>query len=142
MRLARAIADRADASDEQVVQAARDVRRYFVEALPLHVADEDDSIAPRLRGRDRSLDEALSVVTAEHAAMNALLDELTSRCASIASAPGDCDRVGLRACIDALDRHWDEHLALEERLVIPAAKTLEPAIVAAIRDEMTARRTR
>src|SRR5690606_15926791 len=50
VELAHEAAIRMDAPVEQVIQACADVERYFVEALPLHVADEEESIAPRLKG--------------------------------------------------------------------------------------------
>src|SRR5690606_33889983 len=38
------------APSSETAQACADVERYFKEALPLHVADEEESITPRLRG--------------------------------------------------------------------------------------------
>src|SRR5690606_18929577 len=39
------------APPEEVAAACARVERYFVQAFPLHVRDEEDSVLPRLRGR-------------------------------------------------------------------------------------------
>src|SRR5690349_17228873 len=54
------------ARDDDVWATAGGVARYFDDALPLHEADEDDSIAPRLG----DLPE-VAAMRAEHEAMHA-----------------------------------------------------------------------
>src|SRR5574341_1715069 len=54
------------AEPAEVADAAARVHRYFALALPLHAQDEDQSIAPRLRGRDRAVDHELEIVAREH----------------------------------------------------------------------------
>jgi hypothetical protein len=77
---------------EEVREAAGQVRRYFLEALPLHVADEDESIVPRLRGRDAEVDAALATMSAEHEGHRAPLAELVSTCAALEAAPAAATR--------------------------------------------------
>src|SRR5215468_1101653 len=50
----------------EVREVARRITRYFSEALPLHVADEEESIMPRLRGKTAELDASLSEMREEH----------------------------------------------------------------------------
>jgi hypothetical protein len=47
-------------SVDEIRDAASRVSRYFSEALPLHVADEEESILPRLAGRNPEPDLALA----------------------------------------------------------------------------------
>jgi hypothetical protein len=49
--LAGRLANCGPVSDTEVSDAAARVVRYFSESLPLHVADEEESILPRLLGR-------------------------------------------------------------------------------------------
>src|SRR4051812_25565021 len=64
--LARRLASTHGLSEEEVRDAAARVTRYFSEALPLHVADEEQSILPRLSGRSPELDAALNGMQREH----------------------------------------------------------------------------
>src|SRR5690606_25886197 len=50
----------------EVTDAADGVRRYLAVALPLHAADEELSITPRLRARAPSLAPALDRMCQEH----------------------------------------------------------------------------
>src|SRR5689334_19419821 len=50
-------------------ETAAAVRRYFTVALPLHVADEDRSISPRLRARAPAVAALLDELEVEHAAI-------------------------------------------------------------------------
>src|SRR6185503_861481 len=59
------IADAGGATELEIRDAAAAVRRYFAEALPLHVADEDEDLAPLLAGRDPAIDAALATMSAE-----------------------------------------------------------------------------
>src|SRR5687768_5521196 len=60
--LARRAATLRHVPADQIARACADVERYFSEALPLHVADEEESIAPRLRGLSPEVDDALAVM--------------------------------------------------------------------------------
>ncbi len=56
LALARRIAEVGPSAPGTVPEAAARVRRYFTEALPLHARDEEESILPRLRGLDPTVD--------------------------------------------------------------------------------------
>src|ERR1051326_5002660 len=60
INLAGRLAKAEEISDTDVRDGAGRVARYFSEALPLHVADEEQSILPRLQGKSAELDAALS----------------------------------------------------------------------------------
>jgi hypothetical protein len=90
-----------DGTPAERAEAAAGVVRYFTVALPLHAADEDDSLAPRLRGRDAAVDAALATMTAEHVAhagpLAAVVDAARAVVAAPATVPPD-----LAAAADAL----------------------------------------
>ncbi len=50
----------------EVAEAAAGVHRYFTQALPLHARDEEESVLPRLRGRDPEVDRELAEMVHEH----------------------------------------------------------------------------
>jgi hypothetical protein len=118
--LARRLAGAADAPADEVAAAALRVRRYFVEALPRHVEDEEASLLPRLRGRGDALDAALTAMHDQHGAQGPLEHALIALCDELAA-----DGV---------------HLAGEEGVVFPALAALPDADRRAIRAEMRARR--
>lgn len=139
--IARLAATR-EASDEEVVQALARVERYFEEALPLHVADEEESLVPRLRGRDRELEEALEAMRAQHAEHDAALVALLGASASLRERPRDEERRrALAAAAERLEAAFAEHLALEERVVFPAIRRLlSPEVQREVVRELRARR--
>jgi len=141
--LARRLADATDAPPEQVVDAAERVARYFGVALPLHAADEEASLAPRLRGHDADLDRALAVMRDEHDAHDAAVAAVCAVCEALAADPSRHAALAVRLgqAADALAAHFDAHLAAEEAVVVPAARRLLDADArAAVLAEMRARR--
>ena len=142
MSLARAIATRNDATDVLVRDAARDVKRYFTEALPRHAADEDETVRPRLMGRSTALDATLERMTREHARLDTQLALLCAMCDALMVDPAvrKTRRAALTTLLDGLDTLWAAHLGPEEREIFPIVRTLEPSVCDAIRDEMRARR--
>jgi iron-sulfur cluster repair protein YtfE (RIC family) len=142
LRLGRAAGLPAALPADDVAAAAARVRRYFVEALPRHVEDEEQSLLPRLRGRSGALDAALTAMHDQHGAQGRLEQALIAVCAELA---GDPSRHAARAAalVDAataLDAAYAEHLAGEERVVFPALAGLPDAERRAVRAEMRARR--
>ena len=126
-----------------VVDAAERVRRYFGEALPLHAQDEEESLAPRLRGRDPALDRALERMAREHLEHGPLLARLIALCVRLEGEPSahDAVRAELAAVATALSEAMEAHLAAEERDIFPALATaLDPPTRARIASEIRARR--
>ena len=132
--LARPAADVADGADG--------VRRYLALALPLHVADEDLSLTPRLLARAPATEAALARMHGEHLAHEALIADVAARCAAIARAPAQLASLGphLAGPAAELRAALALHLEEEERDVFPSLAALTPDDVAAILAELRGRR--
>jgi iron-sulfur cluster repair protein YtfE (RIC family) len=107
-----------DAPDVEIADAAARVHRYFTEALPLHVADEEQSLAPRLRRVAPDTLEALRTMEREHRAHEALLAQLVGAWDALRTDPGR--RHETRVAAMRLRDELEPHLQAEERLIIPA----------------------
>jgi iron-sulfur cluster repair protein YtfE (RIC family) len=128
---------------DELRDAAQRVRRYFVEALPLHVADEEQTVLPRLRGRDAAVDAALDAMHAEHLAHEPHLVALVATCHALALQPSRHDelRPTLETSAAALHRDFLTHLAGEEAIVFPAIERwIDAAERTAMLAELRARR--
>ncbi len=120
---------------DQVAEACAQIGRYFREAMPRHVADEEESILPRLRGRAADIDAALAGMHEQHAAHEEHVAEL----AAAVAAPEARPRIATAAA--ALEEALAPHLDLEEAIVFPAIRRLLTAQdLADIAAEMRARR--
>lgn len=127
VELARLAATRADVTPADVSDACARVERYFTQALPLHVRDEEESVLPRLRGRDAELDRALASMTEQHREHDSPLRALLAASADLRQAPADpAARCVLAAETARLARELDAHLSLEEAVVFPALRRLVP----------------
>lgn len=111
-----------DAEPEQVRDAARAVSGYFAHALPLHARDEEDSVAPRLRGKSDELDRALARMSEEHSLHTEPLLELLSVCGHLAEKPELHSKLArtLTTIAVALRSILGDHLDSEERIIFPA----------------------
>lgn len=139
LRLAAATAPR-----EQIGAAATAVHRYYSVALPLHEADENLSVYPRLRAAlaaagARLEAEANQAMLDQHVAIDKLVAILLPQWAGLTEHPELAPATATTA--QALDAAWREHLELEERVVFPALRAhLAEGDRAAIRREMAERR--
>ena len=142
--IARALAAAGpDRPAQELREAAGRVRRYFAEALPRHVEDEDASIVPRLRGRDPEVDAALAAMSAEHQHHGPGVARLVELCGRVERAPEELPAVAaeLGEVSRALEAEFAVHLAREEQVILPAIRRLLSAEdQAAVRAEMRARR--
>lgn len=140
--LARALGEGRDVPASEVVDGCARVERYFLEALPLHVEDEERSIAPRLRGRRAELDQALLLMSRQHEQHARALSRLSSACGALRAEPGlPRWHEALAEAAAALEQEFEPHLALEEAVVFPALEQLLSAEErAVIQGEMRARR--
>jgi hemerythrin-like domain-containing protein len=141
--LAKRLARAGDLGPEEIAEAAGSVRRYFQEALPLHAADEEESVAPLLAGRDPALDGALAVMRREHGEHAGVVGRVAALCAELARTPARHAALAplLGAAAAELERHFAFHLALEEETLFPALKrVLDAAADARLAAEMRARR--
>ena len=121
--IAARLAEAAGAAPEAVANAAEAVHRYYSIALPLHEADENESVYPRLRGRlsDPAERASLQAMVDQHGPIDEVVarllprwNDLKSRPANLATCAAD-----LRSDSSHLQDLWTEHLALEEEIVFP-----------------------
>lgn len=139
--VARRMAENPSAPPEQVSDAAEAVYRYFHVALPLHEADENISLDPRLHASGEAVHASEEMVR-QHTEINRVLRQLLplwdALCREPEKLPGFTSR--LLELITELEQLWEVHLRLEEETVFPAIKNLPPGDVAAILYEMKERR--
>ncbi len=110
------------ASPAEIAEAAASVRRYFVEALPLHARDEEETVLPRLAGRDPVVDAALVAMHRDHLGHAELVDRVVALCADLSAAPER--HLELAPALAEAGRlmraHFEAHLASEEATIFPA----------------------
>lgn len=126
----------------EIAELAAQIRRYFAVSFPLHVADEDDHVAPRLAGTSAEIDDALARMHADHADHAAPVARLVAICAALEADPAQlpAHAAELATVAGTLDAAFAPHLALEERVVFPALARLPDAERATMRDALRARR--
>ncbi|MBI5533310.1 MAG: hemerythrin domain-containing protein [Deltaproteobacteria bacterium] len=110
----------------EVQEAAGSLLRYFRHALPLHVADEDLTIRPRLHEieLDAEVRDALERMSSEHVSIDGLLASLMpcwERLASDGSLLGEMPQ-GWVEDSRMLREQLDSHLAMEEETIFPALR--------------------
>ena len=127
--------------DAQAAEAARDVLRYFSLAAPLHHEDEERHLLPLLYASERAeLVEAAEQMAADHRTFRALWAELAIGLQTLADGQLP-DLPRLRREAESFAALHASHLALEDKLVFPAAASLaEPATRQAMSEDMAARR--
>ena len=127
------------------VEAARLLQRYFATALPLHVADEDGTVMPRLLAAqpDEPLRAALQQMESEHLLIDALLPTQLEAWARLEATPALLPTLApaLLQGATLLEESLRTHLELEERVILPALDRLLPRpLQAQMVEEMKARR--
>lgn len=117
--------------------------RYFTEAFPLHVRDEEDSLLPRLEGRSGSLDVALAQMRAQHFEHERNVAELISALRATLESPNNHPTRRRLALIAAtLETDLEAHLVLEETNLFPLInRALSPPVRRVIVSELRARRS-
>lgn len=127
---------------DAIQNSARDAAKYFLEALPLHMLDEHDSIMPRLSGLSPSMDAALARMQREHLLEEGTVRELVGYCEVLSEAPLSLEsiREDLRQCVRLLTVALESHLSGEEREIFPALLDLPVEVQKEIVTEMRARR--
>jgi iron-sulfur cluster repair protein YtfE (RIC family) len=143
LALAARAADEGGAPGE-IADACQRIERYFRQAMPLHVADEEDSILPRLRGREAALDRALADMHEQHTAHEAALAAFTAAAAALAADPAEVARRRLLGESGrALEAELAPHLELEEAIIFTAMRRLlSGPELADLAGEIRARRDR
>ncbi|HSO40547.1 MAG TPA: hemerythrin domain-containing protein [Labilithrix sp.] len=142
--LAIAVSERTDAPADEVIGACARVERYFAEALPLHVRDEEESVLPRLVGRTSAIDAALERMHEQHEMHVELLARLLACSAALRAAPQDlAARAALLAVAQPLRAVFEPHLQAEEEILFPALRALlsldeQQAILGELRERRSA----
>lgn len=136
--LAAGLASNQPASEADVADVARRVHRYHAVALPLHQADEELSIAPRLESS--ALAEPLAAMKREHVELDQVLAGLLPLWEQLAGEPGRRGELSPRMSreVSRMQALWSRHLAAEEKLIFPALGRLPD--LSRIVEEMRARR--
>jgi len=124
--LATRLANASEPSQDEIRDAAARVSRYFTEALPLHVADEEQSIVPRLTGKNPEVDSVLQKMHGEHLDHEAKLAALVETCNRLKASPEMLDdvRPTLQETATMLQAEFEAHLKQEEDVVFPAIRSL------------------
>ena len=132
------------ATADEIRRAAAGVQRYYSVSLPLHEADEEDTLRPRLEAlADERLRHALLAMADQHQAIDDLIERLLPLMALVEGNPDTLSDVGGEMCAltRALDEIFRVHLQLEEEVIFPAIREVLPESPrAAMLAEMQARR--
>ena len=140
--LARTLGTRSDLPDVEVISACELVIRYFTVALPLHVADEEQSVLPRLLRCAPSVGPVLEQMEAQHAEHDAQIAALLRALRGLAGEPQDpARRAEVASAADVLSKAYAEHLVMEEAILFPTLRRMVPLEEQErMRDELRARR--
>ena len=146
MQLSRTLAEAEGVALTEIAEAAAAVFGYFSHALPLHHADENQSLFPRLRDAlppGALVREAAETMVEQHRAIDELVAELLFLCSSLRRLPEHLPGQArqLQDVTAALGQIFAAHLLLEETVVFPAfQQLLTPAQIKQIFREMHQRR--
>jgi iron-sulfur cluster repair protein YtfE (RIC family) len=115
------------ASAEDIRMSAAGVYRYLSVSLPLHEADEEDTVRPRLDAvADDRVRHALLAMHDQHQAIDELVERLLPLVLMVEHNPGAIHDTGTEMCsiTKALQEIFDAHLKLEEDVIFPAIQSL------------------
>jgi len=128
----------------EISTAAAAAHRYFSVALPLHEADEEDSLRPRLlESGAAEIAPALEAMTHQHQAIDDLIERLLPLLILLSNNPAMLPELHGELCTiaKALSEVFAGHLELEERSIFPAMTTsLSQEAQAQLLAEMRGRR--
>lgn len=129
---------------QEIRQAAAGVYRYYSVSLPLHEADEEDTLRPRLDAvADQRVRHALIAMHDQHQAIDELIERLLPLLLLVERNPSALPEVGGEMCLitKALEEVFGAHLQLEEDAIFPAIREVLPESVRAeVLAEMQQRR--
>lgn len=142
-RLAFTLGARRDLPAAELTDAATRCLRYFTQALPLHVRDEEDSLAPRLAGHSAALDATLARMRSEHSGHQLLVQALVEALEAVIEQPNQAAlHRQLARAAGTLETDFEGHLRVEEFELFPFLDQLLPAQTQAqIIKELRARRS-
>jgi iron-sulfur cluster repair protein YtfE (RIC family) len=111
------------ATPQEIQDAAETVYRYYSISLPLHEADEEDGLRPRLsKIADERVHHALAAMHDQHMAIDDLLERLLPLLRLVGNNPATLAEAGAEMCsiTSALSQMFDAHLQMEEAVIFPA----------------------
>jgi iron-sulfur cluster repair protein YtfE (RIC family) len=117
------------ATADEIRQAAAGVYRYYSVSLPLHEADEEATVRPRLDPvADERVRHALLAMADQHLAIDELIERLLPLLRLLEQNPDTQNQVGGEMCslTKALDEIFRAHLDLEETVIFPAIREFLP----------------
>ena len=117
------------ATDDEIRQAAFAVYRYYSVSLPLHEADEEDTVRPRLDPvAGERVRHALLAMADQHQGIYEFVERLMPLLQLVEKKPGALPQVGGEMCslTSALDEIFRSHLELEEAVIFPAIREALP----------------
>lgn len=140
--LSLALATRVDVDGEQIRDASHRLLRYFRVALPLHEADEEQTLAPALAAiMTPQQAEAVEAMRDQHSMLHDVLAELFPHWERAELEPPAIDRAAIAPHARKLRAILDIHLALEEAVIFPIASVLPDAERRRLWAEMRGRRS-
>jgi iron-sulfur cluster repair protein YtfE (RIC family) len=107
----------------EISTAAGAAHRYFTVALPLHEADEEESLRPRLlESGAAEISAALDAMGHQHQAIDDLIERLLPLLILLSNNPAKLPEVHGELCTiaKALSEVFSGHLQLEELVIFPA----------------------
>jgi iron-sulfur cluster repair protein YtfE (RIC family) len=126
LRMASDLAAVRSAEEDEIRSVAAQIQLYFSEALPMHIADEQELLLPQIASRSPEIDRALAQMVDEHGEHTQWVDRLTALCTIIASDPRQLAAVApeLGRLARELTEDMTKHLELEERVLFPVLRQL------------------
>jgi iron-sulfur cluster repair protein YtfE (RIC family) len=128
----------------EISGAADAAYRYFTVALPLHEADEEESVRPRLlENSTPEIAAALDAMTYQHQAIDDLIERLMPVLVLLSNNPAKLLDAHGELCklTTTLSELFEGHLKLEEEILFPAlASALSAQAQSALLAEMQTRR--
>ena len=114
---------------DEIRMAAAGVHRYYSVSLPLHEADEEDSVRPRLDALDdERVHHALAAMHDQHQGIDELIERLLPLLQMVERNPAALEQAGGEMCAitRALEEIFAAHLQLEEKVIFPAIRERLP----------------
>lgn len=125
LALAKRLVDAVEPSPDEVMEAAAALLRYFGQALPLHILDEDVTLREALMVMGRPVaDEdvhAITTMTAEHSVIEPMIDEAMKQWQSLIEQPHLLPQLRHELTRDTLrlSTLLEAHLSAEEKQIFP-----------------------
>jgi iron-sulfur cluster repair protein YtfE (RIC family) len=116
-------------TDDEIRQTAAAVYRYYSVSLPLHEADEEDTVRPRLDPvAGERVRHALLAMADQHQGIYEFVERLMPLLQLLERNPSALAQVGGELCslTSALGEIFQAHLELEEAVIFPAIRESLP----------------